>query len=261
MIFYHVSIDLEKDGFFYPRRPNLTMENELFDMNRICVAPTIADCFTAIPNGGSRLDTLSIDQAGLFKVFRIDTEKLGIPESAIISSKELFEKAWVPDAEWSEEYWIMESFTVPEEDSFIIHVVDWQEESHDIIPHNIYQVADESYEGDYFAAYRDYVEDMIPCMTAIKNIRYTEGAYKEGEDFYLFVEDTDILENVVVLAKSLYGVEMAHDGMDLMSVVSGELTIEQLAICAFGDVEELQAPSELPEWEKSLNALLAKSVS
>lgn len=239
MILYHVSTDLEKDGLFYPRRPNLTMENELYDMNRICVAPSIADCLTAIPNGGSRLDELNLEQAGIYKVFRIDTEKLAIPESAILGWKELFENGWVPDAEWSEEHWILESFTVPDEDSFFIHLTEWEEESCDLISHRMYQLAEAEYDGDYLLAHQDTTGELVPCMSAIEDIKYQE-CYSEGDEFFLFAEDDDLPERVVALAKTVYGIELELEGFDFIRVISGELTAERLAVCAFGKLEQLQ---------------------
>lgn len=234
MILYHVSTDIEKNGRFYPRQPSATMENELYDMPRICVAPSIADCLSAIPRGGSRLDTLNLEQGGLYKVFRIDTEKLGIPDSAIIGWKELFQNAWVPDAEWTEEHWITEAFTVPEEDCFMIHLTNWEEESCDLIPHRIYELANAEYEGDYFQAYTDSEEKMVPCMSAIKDIQYEQESYKEGDSFDFFVEDEDVLERVLNLSKEVYGVELELEGMDEIIVAKGELKIADMAICAFG---------------------------
>lgn len=92
MILYHVSTALDKDGHFYPRQPRAIMENEVEGIDRICVSPSIASCFSAIPCGGSRLDELNLERAGMYKVFRIDTGKLNIPESAILTNTELFEK-------------------------------------------------------------------------------------------------------------------------------------------------------------------------
>lgn len=239
MIFYHVSTDIEKNGRFYPRHPSHTMTDELFDMPRICVAPSIADCFSAIPRGGSRLDELNLEQGGLYKVFRIDTEKLGIPDSAIIGWKELFQKAWVPDAEWTEEHWITEAFTVPEEDCFMIHLTNWEEEPCDLIPHRIYELANAQYEGDYFRAYSDSEQELVPCMHAIKDVQYEQVSYKEGDSFDFFVEDDEALERVLNLSKEVYGIELELENMDTVNVKKGELTITALAICAFGTLDSL----------------------
>lgn len=237
MIFYHVSTNIEKDGHFYPRRPSMTMTNELFDTPRICVAPRIADCFSAIPQGGSRLDELNLEQGGLYKVFRIDTEKLGIPDSAIIGWKELFQKAWVPDAEWTEEHWITEAFTVPEEDCFMIHLTNWEEDSCDLIPHRIYELAEEKYDGDYLKAYMESEQELVPCMSAITDIEYVEDAYTEGDSFYFFVEDEDVLVRVLNVSREVYGVELELKGMDEVIVVKGNLSITDLAHCAFGSLD------------------------
>lgn len=195
MIFYHVSTYLKHDGIFIPRIPSSVHklgENE--NIPRVCVGKTMEDCFSALPSGGSRLDILMEEQHNLFLVFRIDTEKIGIKEEDILSSERLFEEGWVIDAEHTNEHWIMTEFEVPQEDRFLIHLFDWQEESCDIIPHDIYELADAEYEGDYFEAYFAKMKEHVPCMSIISNLQFVPQ--QPDEDVGLEIipgDDEDIL--------------------------------------------------------------------
>lgn len=236
MILYHVSTDINMDGHFYPRIPHSIMAGEFESIYRICVAPSIADCFSAIPNGGSRLDELNEEQDGLYKVFRIDTEKIGIPDTHILTWQHLFEEDMVPDAEWTEEHWITTDFTVPEEDVFMIHLKNWNEKSCDIIPKRIYTIAEEDYEGDYFEAYADVMDEAVPCMSAIKDVLYQQEPYKKGDtiDMCLWSCEEEDIEKLINIAKTNFNVELVQqDNMDLL-VIKGELTVEQYSVCSLG---------------------------
>ena len=180
-IFYHVSTNLTHPGIFKPRIPSFRHKDSEDDViPRVCVAPSIEGCLTAIPEGGMQLGELCWDQRYYFLVFRIDTQKLGIPQNNIITSDELFKKDLVRDAEITNEHWITTSFVVPAEDRFLILVDNWAEESADVIPYEIYQIADKKYEGDYFDAYQDIYGAFIPCATSIENLIYTPEHVTEG---------------------------------------------------------------------------------
>lgn len=243
MILYHVSTELDKDGHFTPRFPLNIMENEK-GIERICVAPTIADCFSAIPRGGSRLDELNLEQMGMYKVFRIDTEKLGIPEQAIVSWKTLFEQGWVPDAEWTEEHWITQAFIVPEEDSFVIALTNWNEESCDLIPYAIQQVADAEYEGNQLEAFESEFGEMAPCMSRIVDIEFRREPLQSGESFEIYLEFLDDQDQVNTLAKEHLGVELEVED-DGITVLKGELTMEMLAMCITGNCEALEQLNQM----------------
>lgn len=160
-VFYHVSPDLKHNGEFIPRVPyNRHEEMEDNKTHRVCVSPSIEGCLTAIPGGGSGFLDLCEEQRGYFLLFRIDTEKLGIPQENIISDEELFQKDLVRDADISKEHWITCPFTVPKEDKIIIKIEDFFEDINDLIPYFIYQLADEKFEGDYLEAYKEYFKKM-----------------------------------------------------------------------------------------------------
>lgn len=123
MILYHISKDIfTHKGVFTPRIPYQVLDSENCEIPRICVSANLEGCLSSMPSGGTKIaeDGLGI---GLYKVFVIDTEKLGIYE--IISPKELWEDRLVQDAELSDEYWITESFSVPEEDSYIMYLTNY----------------------------------------------------------------------------------------------------------------------------------------
>jgi len=128
MILYHVSQDLTFDGYFQPRIPKEPMTGENDTIFRISAAPTISQCFGAIPRGGVMFHHMCHRCDGYFKVFRIDTEKVGISEENIVRPHTLKEKELVPDAWFHEEHWITTPFSVSEEDHLLIQVQNWKEE-------------------------------------------------------------------------------------------------------------------------------------
>lgn len=218
MIFYHVSTYLKHDGIFVPRIPTSVHklgENE--NIPRVCVGLTLEDCFSAIPSGGSRLDMLMEEQHNLFLIFKIDTEKLGISDEDILSSERLFEEAWVMDAEHTNEHWIMTEFEVPQEDRILIHLHDWNEESCDIIPHDIYQLADAEYDGDYFEAYFAKMEDHVPCMSIIKDIQYVPEYPEEDTSFEVIPGDDEDIFLMQEYLKREYDIEAIVEG-DTLSI-------------------------------------------
>lgn len=197
-IFYHVSTNLRHDGVFTPRIPDQRHQQaEDNTTGRVSVAPSIELCLTAIPGGGGQLDELNINQRGYYLVFRIDTEKLGISEQDIVKSQTLYKKDFVRDAGFTEEHWILSSFTVPEEDRFIIRLYDWEEFSEDVLPYSIFEIADREYDGDYLSAYMDIYDDLVPCSVRIQNIQYTTENLKKGDEFTLYF-DTDIEKDYLI---------------------------------------------------------------
>lgn len=197
-ILYHVSTDLKHSGYFEPRIPSCRHQDaENDNIERVCVAPTIEDCLTAIPNGGMNLDWLNMKTRGYYLVFRIDTDKLGISPKNIISADELFKKDLVRDAEITNEYWILEPFTVPKEDSFIINLTFWDEEAHDVIPYEIYELADKEYDGDYLEAYTDKYCCNVPCCIKIVGAKYISEEAKEGDDVSFYFE-SDLERKAVI---------------------------------------------------------------
>lgn len=235
MIFYHVSTDTSKDGVFVPGIPEHIMSGESEDYDRVCVAPSIEDCFSAIPNGGSRLDELNLTEIGFYKVFRIDTEKLGIADSNIITSETLFKNEWVPDAEWTNEHWILKEFTVPEEDSFLIHLTEWDEVSYDLVPEHIQRIAEELYEGDFSRAYDIEIGGFVPVMTDISDCVYRTTPYRKGDSFPVryWEHEEYRLENIQAVAQLLYGVELEVISEEELMVKEGELSISQLISCVY----------------------------
>lgn len=117
MILYHVSSDIEFDGVFENRIPFELAENENDNILRTCVALTLEQCFASI---GCCETT--------FKVFTIDTEKLGISSEYIKTPHELDEEELVPDALFHKEHWITKHFVVPKEDQMVIEVTKWNED-------------------------------------------------------------------------------------------------------------------------------------
>lgn len=126
-----MSTNLFHDGVFFPRVPQSRHPLGEDDKTpRVSVSTSVAGCFTAIPGGGDELDWLLKKQAGIFKLFQINTEKLGILNDQIIPPSTLFQNHSVIDATFSNEHWILTSFEVPTEDSHIIMIKELNNEKY-----------------------------------------------------------------------------------------------------------------------------------
>mgnify|MGYP004512419667 CR=1 FL=1 len=181
-LYCHVSGDLTKDNYFYPRLPAYTRNDEEYDTPRVCVSKTLEGALSALPK--SFLNEKPVYGCNscntYYKVFIVDVDKLGIKE--MLHSDYLYEKDYVRDASITGEVWILEPFTVPDEYTFYIKVDSWTEGVDDIIPHHIYELAEtEQYEGDYCAAYEDYYDENMPSMLVIENLTLTLMDVKKGD--------------------------------------------------------------------------------
>lgn len=241
MKFYHVSQDIHHDGVFTPRIPSRDsrMDGEDIENERICVSRTLAGCFSAFPGGGSRLDELNEKQRGYYKVFEIDTEKLGIADEHILSSEMLFESGKVEDACFTDECWIMIPFTISSDDCYMIYLSDWEEEPKDLIPHDIMLIADKEYDGDYSAAYMDIKGDFPSTVNIVTNLSYKKGSFSQGESFehnYLDYFELEIVNELL----SKQGIQLEED--DFCFKVSGNantsLLIQELAVAHHASIFE-----------------------
>lgn len=188
-IFYHVSTDIAHTGIFTPRIPNDRYPDEDATTPRVSVSPSIADALTAIPHGGSQLSELLEHLHGYIKVFKIDTDKLGIHSSDIIGAQDLYNDGRVPDAENTNEIWITVPFVVVPADQEIIIISDWDEESYDVIPAHIYTKADVTHEGDYLACYMDEYGKNVPCCIRISNLTYQSTKLTKNDVRTLYFDD------------------------------------------------------------------------
>ncbi|WP_242306314.1 hypothetical protein [Bacillus cereus group sp. BfR-BA-01317] len=229
-IFYHVSTDLQHSGEFVPRIPSCRHQDKEDDVTkRICVSKTIDDCLSAIPSGGAHLEELNIEQRGYYKVFKIDTDKLGIEDSDIVSSDVLYQEDLVRDAEVTNEHWILKGFQVAEEDSYIIKLIAWEESAKDIIPDFIYRMAEEQYGGDYVQAYTDHFNDYVPCSTFIVDAGYVKAFVSAGMtlSFYFDTEEEgDYLLSKFQSDKRMY---ISYQDMDTISIcIKEDMSCEEL---------------------------------
>lgn len=186
-IFYHVSTSLLNQGEFVPRIPeNRITENENDSMERVCVSTTISNCLSALPGSGNLYDT-HFKGRGYYKLFRIDTEKLGIGDEHIVFSQTIYENGWVPDAFVTQEYWITVPFTVPEEDSTIIKLDDWCQERAYVVPSDALVLAHEMYQGDLYKAYRAIYEGSVPTVYFLSGIQFQYEDVRKDEIVTLHV--------------------------------------------------------------------------
>lgn len=234
MKLYHLSTDIHHDGVFEPRIPSkdVRMKEEESETPRICVALTLEGCFSAIPSGGSRLDSLNESQKGYYKVFEIDTEKLGISDSDILNSDFLYESGKVEDAYITDEHWITTGFAVPAEDSYVILLQDWEEEVHDLIPYHVMKAGDDEYDGDYCEAYCDIMEsDHVPCVNAISSLDFKTGSFENSQKIELpHLDEFDLEFMNERFVHSDIELEMVDDLFGECVVKGNGLTVENLAI-------------------------------
>jgi hypothetical protein len=180
MILCHVSFDLTANRRFNPRVPERRNGDEDGKTARICVSKTIEGALSATPEGGSELDyNLTINQ-NLIKLYIIDTEKLKIKKENIISSEDLYVLNKVIDANWTEEYWILEDFEVPKEDTKIIYIKNYEYRSQDYYPYLVEQELFSSKDGNIEDIWDDFFpETNLPCITLIDCLVYEEVDLKK----------------------------------------------------------------------------------
>ena len=115
-----------------------------------------------------------------FKVFIIDTKKLGIKESSIVVPEYLVKNKYVLDAEQTREHWILEAFEVTEEDSFLINVKDFKIEKDFNILKDLDITTDYVYNNEIIEIDMDYVD-------------YSQGVFEE--DLCLHIEKEKLKSN------------------------------------------------------------------
>lgn len=211
-IYYHVSTNLEHNGEFTPRIPEVRHKEKEDNITpRISVAPTMEDCFTAIPDGGCMLDGLNIKQRGMYLVYEIDTDKLGITEDDIVSTEALYESDLVRDAHVTNEVWITKSFTVPEECKFLIKLISWEESTHELVPYSTYlNVGKEDKENTD----KDYIEiygENVPYQTVIRDIQYVKENVKKGEEISIYFESESEKDLVKAFIERNYLIEIKSE--------------------------------------------------
>lgn len=111
-MFYHVSTDLSfVTKIFTPRIPKQEqrMKGENSYIPRICVAKSIEDCLTAMPNGGYRLGNSG--KPNTIRVYEFNPER--IHKQNLISPSDLYFSEWVLDAWVTGEYWVIEQDLIP----------------------------------------------------------------------------------------------------------------------------------------------------
>jgi hypothetical protein len=211
-VFYHVSTSINHSGEFEPRIPQHRHQGAEDDQTpRISVAPSIEECLSAIPNGGSRLDELNVEQKGLYLIFKIDTEELGIEEKDIIGPRHLYENDMVRDAENTNEHWIMKKFTVPDSSRFLIKLIVWDEYAQDVVPYSIYKIAEEKYDGDFFEAYRDIYEEYVPSSTRIVDLFYFHEDVEKGQEIEIYIDETEEKKLIKQFLSNHYKVDIKEN--------------------------------------------------
>ena len=173
MILYHISTNLKHSGIFVPKIPESILNGENEDNQRVCVGDSIESCLISMPEGGFELEKTIFEKNDTLKVFKIDTDKLGIPIRDIITPDELVSERLVFDAQITNEHWILNTFKVPEEDIFYIKISSWQEEVRSYENIDFYEkmdILEMSYEDLINSDYYD--GDLISSACYIYNLQY-----------------------------------------------------------------------------------------
>lgn len=211
-VFYHVSRDLNHNGYFEPRIPQ-SRHAELEDSStpRVSVSTTIEGCLTGIPGGAGSFEETNEDNRGYYLIFKIDTELLGIPEEFIKTSSELYQTDCVQDALHTDEHWIMTSFQVSDQSKKTVVIDTWKEEveTEDFydIPSKVYNLAmsefdreietsfdmsefDREIETAWQKIYGDY--STPPMVSIITNVDENEiDDLNSGDEVSLFYVDDE----------------------------------------------------------------------
>ncbi|MGF7535483.1 hypothetical protein AAGG74_17665 [Bacillus mexicanus] len=139
-LYYHITLDLDHDGTFYPKLPSYMFSFEDIKTNRICVSDSLKGCLSAFPK--------YLNEGDYLKVFVIDTNKLGITNGEINSPEKLYSKELLNDSLITNESWITKEFTVPKEDQYFIKL-SWLETSgRQVFSNSVFHTIANAYEQE-----------------------------------------------------------------------------------------------------------------
>lgn len=207
MILYHISEDLHHDGVFLPRVPSCQYDEEDGQIERVCVSESIEGCLSAMPSGGGNLESVLDSQKGYLQIFRIDTDKLQIKNEHILTHETLYKEGRVCDAHLTQEGWITTSFTVPEEDRFIIKLRAWEETIGYLVPHG------ETIPTEY--------DETLPFTYLITEPVYQFEQANKGEEVSFYFSSEEETEKMISYVKK-------QEDLQIGSQNPFELTIHML---------------------------------
>lgn len=189
MILYHITQKLLQEPSFTPRIPKNRIQGEDDSIERVCVSDSIEGCLSSMPRGGKNLHETIDATNGVYRLFRINTEKLGIEEENILTPETLYNRNLVIDSILTGEYWITSPFKVPNEDVLYIHISDFSLGAYSIPDPEISKKAEilgmdpceyidkhKLYDKEYsFTVIEDaVVEDAIYPLSPLKFLLYDE---------------------------------------------------------------------------------------
>lgn len=215
MLLYHLTTDLKHDGKFEPRIPQNRGIGENSTTPRVCTASSLDGCFTAYPRY-TTMDEFNKDNKGLYKVFCVDTKKLKIPNKAIIDPMALYYDGLVGDSTITGEHWITCPFVVPEEDSQIIYVGDYETVCSDeaVAPLEYAVKAKEAGVDIYDFMVEADLEDLMECLLVIQNVDYVSSRSSELEIFCSELQRVE-LEEILSLEYPQAKYELIHDNLQV----------------------------------------------
>lgn len=177
MMMYHISKERVTTGFV-PRVPEIRMDGEDETIPRICVCDSVEGCFSAIPNGGGRLEDLQFETQGFYYLYTFDISSFQTED--VVTAKTLFEKVLVDDAYLNGEHWLLkEAIPIKEE---LIWLYEWEETSEDLHPYEVLRLLDDGW--DLEEAYETALPDFngeIPFMTSIRDLQYATDSLEKNK--------------------------------------------------------------------------------
>lgn len=189
MVLYHIGINPNPGGTFIPRVPFSRGQWENGEIRRICFSDSVNGCLTAMPEGGCKLRETVKETDGHFYLYVLDTDKYGIDKQDILTPAQLYENNYVWDAEETDEYWVLVPVKIEKEDIHRIQIVDWEEDTFDVIPYPAYSMAEEKYDGNYEKGYHEIFgeDETIEAGIVIENAWY--NSLSTGETYVSSIKE------------------------------------------------------------------------
>ena len=192
MKLYHVTFDLSEPDkkMFYPRVPKSAGLGEDKSLKRICLAPTVEECFQALPS-----DKRHLAVGEKFRLYSIDLDD---NDPNLIYPDEIFKKGYVPDALENHEYWYKECLCM---DSVIGQIEDF--DSNFELSWSCIKLSDVREIVNMFAEDRNDEEKEYLKRLSNKNFSLPEDLYKETIEYFKYINDLDaydeLWENIACL--------------------------------------------------------------
>lgn len=222
MILYHITQDVAHDGHFIPRIPTNRLEGEDGIIPRICASTTIEGCLSSMPGGGMGLENHIHESLGIYKIFKIDTDKYKLK---YMNSSELICKELVMDAEITGEYWILDEVNVKPNDTYYIHLEFWREDLEGYTSKELLDtLREKAMSIDEYVNDDDFDDRLMSEVTMIHDLIFTSSLTKKPI-CELFTEHKIPLADILNLIPGIYAYT---NGFDVNVVFNETLSVGEV---------------------------------